>query len=142
MHEVPNLKTNKLVIGYSLEALEYSKKTRASLLINGELKPHRYEHPEQHRRWNLLSFELGMAGLQPIPSKIEGIRIEEGVANISTEFYRKIRISFDEYFSLTISDASKDLLTMEECDLSALVRLRDFLNYAISGNYEIENKKR
>jgi hypothetical protein len=54
----------------------------------------------------------------------------------------RIRISFDEYFSLTISDAGKDLLTMEECDLSALVRLRDFLNYAISGNYEIENKKR
>lgn len=98
MHEVPNLKTNKLVIGYSLEALEYSKKTRASLLINGELKPHRYEHPEEHRRWNLLSFELGMAGLQPIPSKIEGIRIEEGMANISTEFYRKIRISFDELY--------------------------------------------
>ena len=52
----------------------------------------------------------------------------------------KIRISFDEYFSLTISDAGRDLLTMEECDLGAFVRLRDFLNYAISSDYEIENK--
>tara|TARA_R110000824_G_scaffold64838_4_gene169313 strand:+ start:254 stop:1000 length:747 start_codon:yes stop_codon:yes gene_type:complete len=96
MRTVPHLQTNKLVIGYSLGALEYAKASGALLLLNGEVKPHEYEASEDYKRWNSLVFQLGMAGQQPLPSKIETIRIEENTVNISTEFYRSIKISFND----------------------------------------------
>jgi hypothetical protein len=96
MRTVPHLQTNKLVIGHSLGALEYTQESGALLLLNGETKPHQYEAPGKHKRWNSLIFQLGMSGLQPIPSRIESIRVAGDTVNISTEFYRSIKISFKE----------------------------------------------
>jgi len=98
MKTAPTLPTNKLVIGYCLEALEYSKSSGAMLLINGATKPHKYESYQNFNRWNLLSFELGIAGLTPIPSRIESIRIEDGAVHVITEFYKKIIICFEELY--------------------------------------------
>ena len=92
------LKTNKLVVGYSLQALQYAKTNNAILLVNGELKPHRIEQADQFRKWNSLSFKLGLAGLTPIPSKIESISVEEKTVSVFTEFYKKIQIVFNELY--------------------------------------------
>ena len=51
----------------------------------------------------------------------------------------KVRISFNACYDLTISDARGEIFIMEECDLGGLARLRDFLNYAISIDYEIKD---
>jgi len=98
MFQTPILKTDKLVIGYSLSALQYAKINNAMLLVNGTLKPHALDRMEDLRSWNALSFELGFACLTPIPSKIETIKIEEKIASVFTEFYKKIQISFNELY--------------------------------------------
>ena len=61
------------------------------LLVNGELKPHELDKSEDLRKWNLISFELGLAGLLPIPSHIEAIKIDGNRASVITEFHNKIQ---------------------------------------------------
>lgn len=94
----PRLKTSKLVIGYSLEALEFASAERAMIILNEEHKPHELHHPAKFKSWNQLSFHLGMAGLIPLPSAVDTIRIESQVAHVSTEHYRKIMIEFEELY--------------------------------------------
>lgn len=43
----------------------------------------------------------------------------------------KLRVSFNHYFDLIISNEAKEVFRIEECNLGVLVGLRDFLNYAI-----------
>jgi len=68
------------------------------LLVNGSVTPHSIEEKDRENKWHRLIFDLGMRGLTPIPSAIENIRIEENVANITTEFYRMIKIHFEELY--------------------------------------------
>ena len=95
---MPELRTHKLVIGYSLEALEFAQAERAMLLLNGDVVPHAVEEARQHQRWHRLTFDLGMQGLTPIPSAIESIRIEGDMARVITEFYRMIKIHFEKLY--------------------------------------------
>jgi len=94
----PTLQSPNVVVGYSLAALECARSKNALLLINGETKPHSFDDPEGLNRWNILTFELGMAGLAPIPSRIENIRIEDKSVTVATEFYKKIKIVFDNIY--------------------------------------------
>ena len=98
MIEVPELSTKKLVIGYSLAALQFAMANDASLLINGDNVPHPVEEKQKANAWYRLTFDLGMRGLLPIPSEIESIRIEDGIAKITTEFYRMVKIRFEELY--------------------------------------------
>ena len=66
------------------------------LLVNGSTTPHSIEEKDRENKWYRLTFDLGMRGLTPIPSAIENIRIEENVVNITTEFYRMIKIHFED----------------------------------------------
>ena len=70
----------------------------AILLINGDNHPHSIEEKQKADTWYRLTFDLGMRGLLPIPSEIESIRIEEKVAKVTTEFYRMIKIRFEELY--------------------------------------------
>jgi len=98
MLQPPVLKTSKLVVGHSLQALRFALENSAMLLLNHELKPHSIEQPSQHDEWNVLSFRLGLRGLSPIPSAVRSIRIDERIANVATEFYRKIQIKFEQLY--------------------------------------------
>jgi len=68
------------------------------LLVNGLTTPHSIEERGREDKWYRLTFDLGMRGLTPIPSMIENIRIEKNTANITTEFYRMIKIHFKELY--------------------------------------------
>ena len=68
------------------------------LLINGDTTPHSIADKDNENQWYRLTFELGMRGLSPIPSAIETIRIRDKSANITTEFYRLIKIHFKELY--------------------------------------------
>jgi hypothetical protein len=94
----PELSAEKLVIGYSLEALQFAKSHNAMILINGATTPHSVADRERENEWYRLTFDLGMRGLSPIPSSVEGIRIADSVANVTTEFYRLIKIHFQELY--------------------------------------------
>jgi len=98
MNFVPELKTSALVIGYSLEALQCARSQGGLLLVNSELKPHVYEKREIFKEWTQLSFYLGMSGAHPLPSKIHSIRIDGHAANVTTEFYKLIKIEFEELY--------------------------------------------
>jgi len=98
MNFVPELKTSALVIGYSLEALQCAHSTGGILLVNSETKPHVYEEREAFNEWARLSFYLGMSGGHPLPSKVHSIRIDGHVANVTTEFYKLIKIEFEELY--------------------------------------------
>ena len=90
--------TNKLVIGHSLEALQYAKTAGAMLLVNGQLKPHELDRPEDLRRWNLISFQLGLRGLSPVPSDIMSITVEEKKVSVVTEYYNKIEMFYNQLY--------------------------------------------
>lgn len=92
------MNTKKLVIGYSLEALQFAETQNAMLLLNGATTPHPVEHKEREDKWYRLTFDLGMRGLTPIPSTIESIRIENSTANVITEFHRLIKIHFEQLY--------------------------------------------
>ena len=92
------LKTGRLVVGYTLEALQYAHACGAMIIVNGQQRPHRLEKPSEHDQWHLLSYKLGMAGLSPIPSAVETVRIEGNVAHVATENYRQIKIQFEELY--------------------------------------------
>jgi len=96
--ETPELKSRKLVVGYSLPALQFAMANGATLLINGVTLPHPIEEKEKATNWYRLTFELGMRGLTPIPSEIESIRVEESTVKVITEFYRMIKIRFEELY--------------------------------------------
>jgi hypothetical protein len=68
------------------------------LLLNGTTTPHAIADKEKENKWYRLTFDLGMRGLSPIPSTIERIRIGDTTANITTEFYRLIKIHFKELY--------------------------------------------
>jgi len=78
--------------------LQFAKAHNAMILINGTTTPHSVADREGENQWYRLTFELGMRGLSPIPSSIEGIRIADSVANVTTEFYRLIKIHFKELY--------------------------------------------
>ena len=68
------------------------------LLINGGTTPHSIADKDNENKWYRLTFELGMRGLSPIPSAVEGIRMTDSMANVTTEFYRLIKIHFKELY--------------------------------------------
>ena len=78
--------------------MEFAKANNAMLLINGATTPHSIADKDNENKWYRLTFELGMRGLSPIPSAIEGIRIDQERANVTTEFYRLIKIHFKELY--------------------------------------------
>lgn len=86
------------MIGYSLEALQFAKTNDAMLLLNGATTPHSIADKDRENQWYRLTFELGMRGLSPIPSRIEKIRVDNNTVNITTEFYRLIKIHFEELY--------------------------------------------
>ena len=98
MIETPELNTRKLVIGYSLPALQFAMTNDATLLVNGSADSHPAGEKEKADKWHRSAFNLGMRGLTPVPSEIENIRIEGGVAKITTEFYKMIKIHFEELY--------------------------------------------
>ena len=110
--EAPELNTKKLVIGYSLPALQFAMTNGAMLLINGTTTPHPIEEKEKANNWHRLTFNLGMRGLTPIPSEIESIRIEEQTAKVTTEFYRMIKVRFEELYIFDLERV--DGLVIEE----------------------------
>ncbi len=120
MLETPELHTQKLVIGYSLGALEWARENKGMLLVNALSAPHPIENKEEAARWYQLIFELGMAGLTPIPSAIEAIRVEENTARIATETHALIKIAFEELY---IFDMEKvEGISIEE-------RVKDYIVY-------------
>ena len=78
--------------------MEFAKANNAMLLINGDTTPHSIADKDNENKWYRLTFELGMRGLSPIPSAIEGIRITDSMANVTTEFHRLIKIRFKELY--------------------------------------------
>lgn len=56
------------------------------------------DRPEDEFDWHQILFKLGMAGLKPIPSVIETIRIEGNVIKVFTENYRMIKLLFEELY--------------------------------------------
>ncbi len=98
MIQEPELNTKKLVIGYSLPAFQFAMENDAMIFVNGCLSPHPIEEKEKAHKWHRLTFDLGMRGLTPIPSEIESIRIEKNVAKVTTEFYRMIKVHFEELY--------------------------------------------
>lgn len=101
---IARLKAQKLVIGHTLEALQFAQDNGAVVLINEQQTPHPIENPKEWKEWHRLTFLLGMRGLSPIPSDTNSIRIEEGCASVSTEAHRVIKINFEE---LHIFDTSR-----------------------------------
>ena len=92
------LKTDKLVIGYSLESLQFANTQRAMLVVNSTQRPHPQDAPAALRAWGTISFRLGLDGLLPIPSGVEKIRIDGSCAIVTTEYYRVLRIQFNELY--------------------------------------------
>ena len=90
------------------------------LLINGATTPHSIEQKERENQWYRLTFDLGMRGLTPIPSTIEGIRIEKNVANVTTEFYRMIKIHFEKLYIYDM-----ELVT----DIAAEEKIQEYIVY-------------
>ena len=115
MLTAPILKTARLVVGYSLSALQYAHTSGAMIIVNGTQRPHRLEKSNDHDEWHLLSYTLGLAGLSPIPSAVESIRIEKNVAHVATENYRQIKIHFDELYLFDL-DCVEGLGVTEEVE--------------------------
>jgi len=98
MHDSPRLTTEVLVIGHSLEALQFASTRGGFLLLNSSTSPSFIADKERADAWHRLSFELGMRGLLPIPSAVESIRIDGAEARVTTEFYRLITVCFKEVY--------------------------------------------
>tara|TARA_R110002020_G_scaffold6878_12_gene29209 strand:- start:13940 stop:14596 length:657 start_codon:yes stop_codon:yes gene_type:complete len=90
------------------------------LLVNSCFRPNEIDSSEDFRKWNLVSFELGLNGLLPIPSEIESIKVEEKKATVITENYNKVEIFFNELYLFDL-----DLIT----GISAREEIIEYLVY-------------
>ena len=93
-----NILTKKLVIGSCLRALQYASAHNAMIIVNAYSPPHELEEPAGWHAWHRLSFTLGIRGLRPIPSEVESIRVGDGFVGVTTEFFKSIKIRFQELY--------------------------------------------